>query len=301
MKTIDQILVVIDPTVERDFVVDRAKFIAGTTGAKVHLFINNENTLNEHSYIYEGIDDNFFQAQRKLYTEHFGKLLDELVEEFTASDISTTKEFMEDNHLAESIIKAVERLKPDMVLKSTHHHSALERGLITNTDWRLIRKCPAPLLLVKPNAWNASGSVVTAVDPLHVKAAQSKLDHVLLQGAKNLSDLFQQPIRVFHSYYPFVSALFPLGGETDEHLHRVADHHREKVAEVMKENGILEEALELSRGELYSSLINFLNKSEANVLVVGALSRNFLERAIVGNTAEKILEDCPCDILVLKS
>ena len=301
MENIRKILVVVDPTVERDFVIERAKFVATTTGASLHLFINNENTLSETSYIYEGIDAQFFEKQRKLYKEHFEKILSELESELKAAGISITKQFSENHNLAESIIDAANQVRADMVMKSTHHHSALERGLITNTDWRLIRKCQSPLMLVKPNAWKPHGSIVTAVDPMHVKAEQTKLDHVLLQGAKKLGEIFEQKLHVFHSYFPFVSALFPLGGETDEHLHRVADHHREKVLGVMRENGVADDALEISRGELYSSLVNFIKKSEANILVLGALSRNFLERAIVGNTAEKILEDCPCDILVLKS
>ena len=63
---------------------------------------------------------------------------------------------------------------------------------------------------------------------------------------------------------------------------------------------IAEDNVELSEGELVPELIKYLKLVDANALVIGALSRNVLERAIVGNTAEKILEDCPCDVLVLK-
>ena len=45
MNKIKKMLVVVDPTVDRDFVIDRAKLIASATGASLHLFINNENTL----------------------------------------------------------------------------------------------------------------------------------------------------------------------------------------------------------------------------------------------------------------
>ncbi|MCG8415973.1 MAG: universal stress protein [Pseudomonadales bacterium] len=301
MVEIKKALVVVDPTVERDFVVNRAKLVAKATGAELHLFINNENTLGEHSYIYEGIDGKFFETQRKLFTEHFEKILQELVEEFTADGIKAYSQFTENHHLAESIIETAKQISPDLVIKSTHHHSALERGVITNTDWRLIRKCPFPLMLVKPQHWKEEGCIATAIDPMHVKAEQSKLDHVLLNGAAAMGKTFGQPVKVFHSYYPFVSALFPLGGETEEHLQRIENQHRSKVLAVMDGHDIPEDALELSRGELNSSLLAFLNRTQANLLVLGALSRNFLERAIVGNTAEKILEDCPCDILVLKS
>lgn len=301
MEQINKILVVVDPTVERDFVLDKAKLVARATGASLHLFINNENTLSEQSYFYEGIDKDFFKTQSKLFRDHYKKLLSEIESELTDAGFTVTSEFAENSHLAESIIEHADAIQANLVIKSTHHHDALERSIITNTDWRLIRKCPLPVMLVKPGEWHDDGKIVTAIDPLHVKASQSRLDHVLLESASKIAGIFKQPVRVFHSYFPFVSALLPLGGESEEYLLRIGDQHRQKVLEVMAEHGLGEDNLELSRGELAPDLVRYLKSSNANLLVIGVLSRNFLERAIVGNTAERILEDCPCDVLVMKT
>jgi len=301
MKAVESLLVVIDPTVDRDFVVDRAKLVAKATKAKVRLFINNANTLSKHSYIYEGIDGEFFETQSRLFEEHYKKILEELVEELSGEKIEVSSEFTEEHHLAESIIRQVEEFKPDLVMKSTHHHSIIERSIVTNTDWRLIRKCPAPLLLVKPVSWQESGSIVTAVDPLHVKSDQTRLDHILLSSTEFMASQLDLTPCVFHSYFPFVSTMFPLGGETKEHLDRIRDQHGDKLKELLAGHSIVTENIQLSKGELVPSLIKYLNSVNANILVIGALSRNVVERAIIGNTAEQILEDCPCDVLILKS
>lgn len=301
MNKLESLLVIVDPTVERDFVIERAKLIAKASNAKVRVFINNSNTLSDHSYIYEGIDGEFFETQRRLFEEHYQKMLSHLVDEFSEENIEISSEFTEDHHLAEAIIKQAEEFKPDLVLKSTHHHTAIERSIITNTDWRLIRKCPLPLLFVKPDAWQEDGRVVTAVDPLHTKSAQSRLDQVLVSTTEFIAKQLKQKPSVFHSYYPFVSTMFPMGGETQEHLDRIRDQHKEKLDELLSGHDFAEEDIKLSEGELVPMLIKYLKSVNANILVIGALSRNILERAIVGNTAEKILEDCPCDILVLKS
>jgi len=301
MKAIKNILVVIDPTVERDFVMDRAKLIARATGASLNLYINNENTLTEHSFVYEGVDSDFFENQRKLFAQHYGKILENLIEECGNDGISASSKFTEAHHLAEAIIAETDKIKPDLVLKSTHHHNAAQRTLVSNTDWRLIRKCRAPLLLVKSRPWHTRGAIVTAVDPLHAKAEQSRLDHVLLSGMKQIAEILDLKPQVFHSYFPFVSTLFPMGGESQEHLDRIRDFHFTKVEALVSKYEISNSDIRLSEGELVPSLIKFLNEINANVLVIGALSRNVLERAIIGNTAEKILEDCPCDVLVLKS
>lgn len=301
MQSIKTILVVVDPTTERDFVIDRARQIAKAAGARVNLYINSPNSLNQHTYLYEGIDPDFFLKQRKLFVDHHRQILATLAEEFAKDNIDTTTVFEEKHNLAEAIIEQARTASADLVMKSTHHHNLVQRSLITNTDWRLIRKCRAPLYLTKPGAWKPAGKIVTAVDPLHPKAEQSRLDHALLETTVFLAGLLQQQPGVFHSYFPFVSTLFAAGPQLEEGMDRIRDQHAEKLQDLLASHNIAPANIKLSRGELVPKLNEYLTEANANLLVIGALSRNVLERAIVGDTAEKILEDCPCDVLVMKS
>jgi universal stress protein E len=300
MKIIDSVLVVVDPTVERDFVLDRVKTILYSTKASVRFFINSSNTLTQHTYAYEGMDGHFFEKQRLMYIEHYHKILEDLIEEFTKEGFVATSAFTEEHNLAEAIIAQIKEYEPDLVLKSTHHHGLLKKSLISNTDWRLIRKCPCPLLLVKPREWTDLGGVVASVDPLHAKAAQSKLDHLLIDTAESAASQFDQTAHVFHCYFPFVGTLFPTVSETNEQVEELRVRHQNKLNELLANHNIDPDNVELARGDIVPSLLHFLEKANANILVIGALSRNVLERAIVGNTAEKILDDCPCDVLIIK-
>jgi universal stress protein E len=38
----------------------------------------------------------------------------------------------------------------------------------------------------------------------------------------------------------------------------------------------------------------------ADLVVMGAVSRSGLKRVFIGNTAERVLNDLPCDVLVVK-
>ena len=155
-------------------------------------------------------------------------------------------------------------------------------------------------MLVKPKEWYENGSVVASVDPLHVKAAQSRLDHLLVETAESAASQFKQTARVFHCYFPFVGTMFPSAIETSVQVEEVRFRHQAKLDELLATHNIDPDCVEMARGDLVPSLIHFLEKCNANILVIGALSRNVLERAIVGNTAEKILDDCPCDVLIIK-
>ena len=104
MQPIKSVLLVIDPTVDYDPACDRALFIAKSTGASVRLFINNENTLTSHSYVYEGVDGAFFENQRRLFEEHYRKILTENEQRFSSEGVDVSCHFAEQHHLAEAII-----------------------------------------------------------------------------------------------------------------------------------------------------------------------------------------------------
>ncbi len=82
---------------------------------------------------------------------------------------------------------------------------------------------------------------------------------------------------------------------------KIREQHTEKLQKLLASHNIAAKNIHLSSGELTPRLNEFLRETAANLLVIGALSRNILERAVVGETAEKILEDCPCDIMIVKS
>lgn len=277
MNDINSILVIIDPTVMRDHVVERAKLLSQQLEAGVELFINN--------YQSTGFEEN---------------ILENLEKEFSALQLSVTTVFRSDKNLTDAIVNNVKLLKPDIVLKSTHGHNLLKQTLLSNTDWQLIRDCPAPLLLVKPSAWHNNGSVVAAVDPLHNKAEQTNLDHLLIEHAEYFEQQFNQKARVFHSYYPFSNAMHPKKSKSIEENREVKKIHNQKIYQLLSSHNIDPVHVEIVRGDLVDELLNYLKVTSSNVLVIGALSRSGLEKFIVGSTAEKILDSAPCDILIIK-
>lgn len=305
MLNLQRILVVVDPTVEQDPVVNRVRDLlapgpAAEGPVQVRFLINNANTMNVDAYHFPGVDPAFFATQRRLFVEHHEKMLDALVEEFGHGTVSVSSHFTEVTDLSDGVLTEVSVFDPDVVLKSTHPHPLIRRSLITNTDWRLIRKCPKPLLLVKPRDWVEHGSAVAAVDPLHPKVEQAGLDHQLVQAVKYLGQRFGQVPRVFHCYFPYVSTLLPTALESNEEMLDLRQRHDAALQALVAAHDLPWANVEIVRGDLVPALVSYLEHCDANVLAIGALSRNLLERALVGNTAEKILDECPCDVLVIK-
>ena len=194
----------------------------------------------------------------------------------------------------------IQDYQPDLVIKSIQDQSRLSRILITSTDWKLVTSCPCPLLLVKAQPWHDSGCIMAAVDPMHSKAQQSQLDHLLLNTTVNLANRVQLNAKVFHSYLPDISNMFPKVINADEYIQEIRQQHLQSLRPLLAEHGLQEDALCLKRGNLIRTLSQVIRQEKVNILVLGALSRNFVEKAIIGSTAEKILHDTSCDVLVMK-
>jgi universal stress protein E len=56
----------------------------------------------------------------------------------------------------------------------------------------------------------------------------------------------------------------------------------------------------LVAGSTRHALEELVEQLEIDVVVAGAVARGRLERLLIGNTAEAILDDVPCDVVVVK-
>lgn len=300
MKNLKKLLVIVDPDNDSDFVIERAILLAFNSKAQVLLVMNKANVLPQDSGVPQSLASRFFRTQKQLFTEHYQTRLEALKTRFETQGIETDTYFSADKNSAGVILRKIREFQPDMTLKSVQKKSALSRILITNTDWKLVKNCPSPLLLVKARPWAEDGAIMAAVDPLHAKAQQNQLDHLLLDTTVSLATSLQLNARVFHCYFPDLSSMFPKVIDAEDYVKEVRAVHWSRVSELLAEHGLSEDQVTMTRGDLIKTLLQTIRKDRANILVLGALSRNVLESAIVGSTAEKILYDTPCDVLIMK-
>ena len=300
MNSLGTILVIIDPTVLRDHVIDKAKLLACRAKAKVELFINCKVIGQEGSYYSPDIDTANNQSTKKGSADLQEFLISELKNEFSSLGLPVNIELCHEEDLAQSILDKVDRITPDLVLKSTHRHNLLRQTLITNTDWQLIRMCSVPLLLVKAQGWSKSGHVVAAVDPMHSSSEQGSLDDQLISVAEYITKILGHQLSVFHAYY-YPEFGNQTSGQNSTQSRDMRMSHNHKMYELLSRHNVDPEFVKIANGDTKTEMLHYLEKVGANMLVVGALARSKLERIVVGSTAEKMLDDIPCDLLILKS
>jgi len=212
-----------------------------------------------------------------------------------------------DHPLYEGIVRHAIACDADIVFKDTHHHSAVSRALLTNTDWNLIRICPVPLWLVKPQDISGKPTFVAAIDPLHEHDKPAALDDEILVITKALADASDAEVHAFHAYDPRIAvatatanAYIPVSLPFDEIEKQMHEQHEKRFNEVVNFHGIDAKRSHLVAGVTHAELPEFSKSVGADLVVMGAVSRNRWKRLFIGATAERTLEHLPCDLLIVK-
>ncbi len=286
----NKLLVIIEPESDHQPALEKAVQLAKFAGAELELMISDYNTYLDDGYYFEPV-----QAQKLRY-EHGEQQMHQL---------ETLAQPLRDGGLEVSVVTAwanppyreiVERTrstKPDLVIKSTRHHHKLSRLFLSNEDWELVRYCPAPLLLTKDKSWTAAPVFLAAVDPDHLHDKPAALDEKILQSAKSLAEISGGAVHLYHSsWVPPLSGVYPVMADPAE--------EQAKLNKFSVEHGVASENCHWSNVEIVQGMPEVVAEAGASVVVMGAISRSRLDRILIGNTAERVLDKLECDVLVVK-
>lgn len=298
------ILVVLDPTAGAQPALDKAGLIARKTGARLRLFCCDR---DPRLVLRRMLDPEALSAGRAAFLAARRDWLAGLADPFAAAGVEVEVEAVWDGPVHAAVLREVGLCGPDLVVKDTHWHGPLRRGLFTSTDWYLVQDCPAPLLLAKPEPWAARPQVVAAVDPGHPGDPADVLDHAILRAAERLVADVDGELAVVHAFLPVDPALLaaapgmpvagiPGAGQAPEDLRGRAEA---SLAALIEGHRCPAAAVHVVEGNAVDVLPEFCAGREADVLVAGAVSRSRVYQRVIGSTAERLLDRIHCDLLVV--
>ena len=292
-----KILVVVDPRSNEQPAAERAAWLATRVSASLELFICDYDLdidagRSATVWIDQPVRENLLRILREKLEKIAAPLREQGIE--IAVDVAW------DHPLHDGIVRKVKASQPWLVAKDTHHHNILKRTILTNTDWHLIRDCPVPLLLVKPNAIDETPKIFAAVDPLHTHDKPARLDNEIVELARTLADGVGGQLHVLHTYMAPIALIVPEATTINEIIEEVEKQHREAFTEFLAPHAIPDDRAHLVEGSAYERLPEITEREGAWVIVMGAISRRGVDRIFVGSTAERVLDRLPCDVLIVK-
>jgi universal stress protein E len=326
MNSLRRILIVIDPTVPLQPAVERIANLPRPLNADILLLICDyeEPRVATHEAAElcaafsgagrlrhnETLERAFAEHAARLCesrTERYHQQLEGLAAQLRQQGLCVETDVRWDYPLHEAIVRKAVDWGADLVVKDTHYHSLLRRSLFSNTDWNLIRTCPTRLLLVKPRAISNAPCILAAVDPLHPRDKAGRLDRQILDSATEFALLLGGQTHVVHSFdvASIIASstdglVLPLALPIEAMTESMEKAHTKAVQALATSHNIPPDRVEVIQGYARNVLVNATERLQADVLVMGAVSRRLMERFVIGSTAEAILDQVPCDVLVVK-
>lgn len=289
LNDIKRVVAVVEPGSDTQPAIERMKLLARFVEFDVKLV-----ACDYSQYLVEGyyFSEAELPALRKEYLDERKEMLEALAEPLRQGGLNVETQAIWSHPSYKAIVEVVEDYKPDLVVHHVHRHAALSRILLTNDDWQMARHCPAPLLMVKNKPWKHDPVILTAVDPMHARHKPSGLDHKILAEGKLLEQKLGGELYVVHAYGQFpLSGTYPADAK---------DQHEKAMKELCDEFDIpenrrllLDEAPEYALQKLESEL-------QADLVIVGAVSRSIVSDVFIGSTTEKVLDFVDCDALLLR-
>lgn len=207
----------------------------------------------------------------------------------------------------EALIRHAVRLPADLIVAERHAGGHVAPWFLRYTDWELLRQSPVPLLLVKTARQYRTPKVLAAIDPSHAFAKTASLDTAILRLGARICAATSGRLHVVHTYVPTLLGMSPASltaldatAQITTQAAVVARTRFEKALRTARLGNLAPERRHLLVSHAVDAIPALARKLDCDLVVMGAISRSGFRRLAIGNTAEQLLDDLPCDLLVVK-
>lgn len=272
MQTIRNTLVVMDAQQSDALLLDRATLIARATSSHLHLLACNKNAQ---------LISNLQPTEDALRQQGF----------------SVSSQQAWQGSLHKTIIAVQQEQDCGLVIKRHLPDNPLLKTFLPSEDWKLLRFCPCPVLIVKSAESWEGGVILAAID-----AGNSDVNHRVLHAGivghgYDIARMIGGSLHIM-SAHPCTEQL---SADPVYHLRSsIYAMYHEHCRALQAEYEVSEDCLHIEEGPAESLIPAIAERLSVSLTVIGSVARSGLSGALLGNTAENILDSLNSDLLVLK-
>jgi universal stress protein E len=295
-----KILAVIEPELTQQKSLARAIEIANINGATITAFL----TIYDFSYEMTtmlSMDER--ETMRKAVIDERTDWLVNLVSaQFNSPDIYIDVKTVWHNRPYESIIYEVIEQEYDLIVKGTQQHDSLKSVIFTPTDWHIMRKAPVPVLLVKEHDWPIGGQIVAAVNVGVDVADHISMNEEITCQALHFAAMLNSDVHLVNSYpgTPANIAIEIPQFNPVNYDESSKQHHKECMQQHADKYHITSENCHVDIGLPEDVIPKYAAQLDAELVVLGTVGRQGISAALIGNTAEHVIDKLNCDVLTIK-
>jgi universal stress protein E len=254
----------------------------------------------------ERVSSEDLEEEIKRLVDRRRRRLEHTAERLRAQGVTVRTSVRWDYPTYEGIVRQVLGLEPSLVIAHSSRRGRAARLILTQTDYKLIETCPCPVLFIKNEQPYADTVILAAVDPACAHGKPAVLDDAILEAADMIGRALKGSLRVFHAGVPWDGAraqrdLHSLPEEVQEDVHGAYSRSIEApVIALARRHKVPDHFVQVVEGDAAGLLPGVVGDESAQLVALGAVSRSRLGRALIGHTAERLLDVLACDVLVVK-
>lgn len=183
------------------------------------------------------------------------------------------------------------------VVKTGHRSESLVH---TSVDWRLLRECPVPVLIVAEKRWHRTRPVLASLDLGSKLPTKRKLNHKVLGHAKRLAEALGVELEIITAVeVPTLLSDLDLV-DPAAYAREAVDEMQPHLRELAEAHDLPESRFRCKRGPVARVITSHAAKVRAQIVVIGTVGRKGVKAKLLGNTAEKVLGHLKTDVLAIK-
>jgi len=199
-----------------------------------------------------------------------------------------------------AILATAEEVACDLIVLGRHRIESSDAAFGGTTMGRVVRMGRRPMLVVAGGTEGSYRDVMVGVDfSVHSRQAARSAMVIAPDAAFTLVHAFDVP---FSGFLPGDTSRCEIGGEHDEELGRFVEEEVGLCAadEKVSRRGIPEVHRVVRQGDVLGVLRQEINRLGPDLLAIGTHGRGGVARALLGSVAQDLLNQPPCDLLVVR-
>lgn len=299
MLNLNKILAVVDFRQSEHFALPRAVELAKLFNCKLMVIANVFESYTELLSLYSDVNvevirqDAIIQAKQQLT---------ELTKSIPCDGIEIDYRVSWNPSLHTGLTEYINQNDFDLVIKTTRKHHILERILFTPTDWHLLRDTETNVLFVQTESWKAKSSIMGAIN-INGDDKHKGLNKKIIHTTSELAEALNCKSNIFNAFpWPAINMdrFSHLFDDKDLFL-EIKGKHEEQVNKAVEAVDSITGKTVIGEGlEPEDGIPEIAKSTYAQIVVLGTVRRKGLEGMLIGNTAEKILEQINCEVLAIK-
>ena len=206
------------------------------------------------------------------------------------------------------VTREVLRSRHDLVILTAEGRGGAKERLFGSTSMHLMRKCPCAVWVLKRTRKTRHSKILAAVDPDPSDDQRQALNVKILDLASSLARMENSRLHIVHAWRLAGESSLRRGfarvsaAKLSEMLREIRGQHEQHLERLLEGCPLqkIRHQVHLLEGDADKLIPALAAAEKVDLVVMGTVCRTGLPGFMIGNTAERILQQVDCSVLTAK-